>query len=79
MLRAQQVERFDADGFLNAGPLLEHEEVEELRSEVDRILETGPPRPWPMKKGELSFHHSLNWHGSPANRSNFDRRAIAIQ
>ena len=36
------------------------------------------PRPWPMKRGELSFHHSLNWHGSPANRSNRDRRAIAI-
>jgi phytanoyl-CoA hydroxylase len=36
------------------------------------------PRSWPMRKGELSFHHSLNWHGSPANRSNRDRRAIAI-
>jgi ectoine hydroxylase-related dioxygenase (phytanoyl-CoA dioxygenase family) len=36
------------------------------------------PRPWPMKRGELSFHHSLNWHGSPANQSNRDRRAIAI-
>ena len=36
------------------------------------------PQPWRMKRGELSFHHSLNWHGSPANQSDRDRRAIAI-
>lgn len=35
-------------------------------------------RPWPVKKGEVSFHHSLTWHGSPANRSPRPRRAIAI-
>ena len=39
---------------------------------------TVEPRPWPVKKGEVSFHHSLAWHGSPFNRSPRARRAIAI-
>ena len=34
--------------------------------------------PWPVKKGEVSFHHSLTWHGSPTNKSPRPRRAIAI-
>ncbi|MFA6109184.1 MAG: phytanoyl-CoA dioxygenase family protein [Candidatus Latescibacterota bacterium] len=36
------------------------------------------PRSWPVRAGEVSFHHSLTWHGSPANRSSRPRRAIAI-
>ena len=36
------------------------------------------PRSWPVKKGEVSFHHSLTWHGSPFNSSARPRRAIAI-
>ena len=36
------------------------------------------PRPIPVKRGEVSFHHSLNWHGSPFNKSGRQRRAIAI-
>ncbi len=36
------------------------------------------PQPWPIKKGEVSFHHSLAWHGSPFNRSDRPRRAIAV-
>ena len=36
------------------------------------------PRPWPVKAGEVSFHHSLTWHGSPFNRSQLPRRAIAM-
>ncbi|NKB66677.1 MAG: phytanoyl-CoA dioxygenase family protein [Candidatus Latescibacteria bacterium] len=36
------------------------------------------PCPWPVKKGEVSFHHSLTWHGSPFNHSIRPRRAIAI-
>lgn len=36
------------------------------------------PRAWPVKKGEVSFHHSLTWHGSPFNESARPRRAIAI-
>lgn len=34
--------------------------------------------PWPVKRGEVSFHHSLTWHGSPMNKSPRRRRAIAI-
>ena len=34
--------------------------------------------PWPVKRGEVSFHHSLTWHGSPINQSPRPRRAIAI-
>ncbi len=34
--------------------------------------------PWPVKRGEVSFHHSLTWHGSPFNQSGRPRRAIAI-
>ena len=33
---------------------------------------------WPVKMGEVSFHHSLTWHGSPFNHSSRPRRAIAI-
>ena len=36
------------------------------------------PQPMVVKRGEVSFHHSLNWHGSPANKSGRRRRAIAI-
>src|SRR5262245_27888613 len=34
--------------------------------------------PWPVKKGEVSFHHSMTWHGSHKNLSDRPRRAIAI-
>jgi hypothetical protein len=33
------------------------------------------PVPWPVKRGEVSFHHSLTWHGSPTNTSPRPRRA----
>lgn len=36
------------------------------------------PVPWPVLRGEISFHHSLTWHGSPYNTSTRPRRAIAI-
>ena len=35
-------------------------------------------KPWPVKRGEVSFHHSVTWHGSPFNESERPRRAIAI-
>ncbi len=35
-------------------------------------------KPWPVKKGEVSFHHSMTWHGSHKNNSDRPRRAIAI-
>lgn len=32
----------------------------------------------PVKKGEVHYHHSLTWHGSHANKSGRNRRAIAL-
>ena len=32
----------------------------------------------PVWRGEVHFHHSLTWHGSPENHSSRPRRAIAI-
>lgn len=32
----------------------------------------------PVLKGEVHFHHSLTWHGSPQNHSVRPRRAVAI-
>jgi phytanoyl-CoA hydroxylase len=34
--------------------------------------------PFEIKKGQVGFHHSLTWHGSPHNRSDKKRRAIAV-
>jgi phytanoyl-CoA hydroxylase len=34
--------------------------------------------PFEIKKGQVGYHHSLTWHGSPHNRSPFKRRAIAV-
>lgn len=40
-----------------------------------RVVEA---QPRPVMRGEVSFHHSLTWHGSPFNQSTRPRRAIAI-
>jgi len=34
--------------------------------------------PCPVKKGQVMFHHCLTWHGSPRNRSERGRPAIAV-
>ncbi len=34
--------------------------------------------PVEVKKGEVAFHHCMTWHGSPANKSERPRRAIAV-
>jgi phytanoyl-CoA hydroxylase len=36
------------------------------------------PVPCPVKKGHVMFHHCLTWHGSPPNRSERGRPAIAV-
>lgn len=35
-------------------------------------------RPVELKAGECMFHHCLNWHGTPANRTDRQRRAFVI-
>ncbi|CAI6052368.1 phytanoyl-CoA dioxygenase family protein [Cohnella sp. JJ-181] len=34
--------------------------------------------PFEIKKGQVGYHHSLTWHGSPHNPSTLKRRAIAV-
>jgi phytanoyl-CoA hydroxylase len=34
--------------------------------------------PFEIKKGQVGYHHCLTWHGSPVNRSERKRRAIAV-
>ncbi len=40
MLTPQQVAQFQADGFLNGGHILNDEQVDELRAELTRVIET---------------------------------------
>jgi phytanoyl-CoA hydroxylase len=35
-------------------------------------------RPIEVKRGQVSYHHCLTWHGSPHNQSDRKRRAIAV-
>jgi ectoine hydroxylase-related dioxygenase (phytanoyl-CoA dioxygenase family) len=41
-------------------------------------VEGAAPRPCPVRRGQVHFHHSLTWHGSPENASEQRRRAIGI-
>lgn len=34
--------------------------------------------PFEIKKGQVGYHHSLTWHGSPHNRSEMKRRGFAV-
>lgn len=34
--------------------------------------------PFEIKKGQVGYHHCMTWHGSPNNRSEMKRRAIAV-
>jgi phytanoyl-CoA hydroxylase len=45
---------------------------------ADAELRAIEAQPRPVLRGEVSFHHSLTWHGSPFNQSERPRRAIAI-
>ncbi len=39
---------------------------------------TTDPVPCEVRAGEVMFHHCLTWHGSPPNRSDRERPAIAV-
>jgi hypothetical protein len=45
---------------------------------VPDALPVATPRPCPVRRGQVHFHHSLTWHGSPENASPHRRRAIGI-
>ncbi len=36
------------------------------------------PVPFEIKKGQVGYHHCMTWHGSPRNKSDRKRRAIAV-
>ena len=40
--------------------------------------ESVQPVPCEVRKGQVMFHHCLTWHGSPSNRSDRGRPAIAV-
>jgi hypothetical protein len=42
MLTQEQVEQFHRDGFLNAGRILDHDQLDELSSDLDRVIAQGP-------------------------------------
>lgn len=44
----------------------------------DAPVQSVTTRPCPVRRGEVHFHHSLIWHGSPFNQSTRPRRALAI-
>jgi phytanoyl-CoA hydroxylase len=58
--------------------LTEFAGIETFEPPADAEIRSVDPQPWPVKRGEVSFHHSLAWHGSPTNTSPRPRRAIAI-
>ncbi|MBI2195066.1 MAG: phytanoyl-CoA dioxygenase family protein [Planctomycetes bacterium] len=62
-------------GFLSSGPNFEpqHREPSRLPAGAKIVSE-----PLIVKKGEVGFHHCLTWHGSPNNRTERPRRAIAV-
>lgn len=72
----------DQMDFLRTQQHLEQREefmnIEGFSPPDDSEVKSVAPQPRPVKSGEVSFHHSLTWHGSPFNRSDRPRRAIAI-
>ena len=50
-----------------------HREPEKLPAGAEIVSE-----PVEVKKGAVGFHHCMTWHGSPHNRTDRPRRAIAV-
>lgn len=50
-----------------------HHEPQQLPQGAKVVAE-----PFEIKKGHVGYHHCLTWHGSPHNRSDKKRRAIAV-
>ena len=59
--------------------LLENfKDLQDFDPPADARITKVEAQPRPVLRGEVSFHHSLTWHGSPFNQSQRPRRAIAI-
>ena len=55
MLTEQQIQEFERNGFVTVGPALELEEVDELGTELDRILAVGPDGFAPQEPQPVCF------------------------
>jgi len=56
----------------------EFQNIEGFAPPADAEVRQIETEPCPVRRGEVHFHHSLTWHGSPSNTSPRPRRAIAI-
>jgi len=66
-------------GTLKLQHLAEFGEVgKDFKIPADSEIQKIEARPCPVRRGEVHFHHSLTWHGSPMNKSPRPRRAVAI-
>lgn len=65
----------DHQKFLSSSPEFKpiHRQPELLPEEADTTSV-----PFEIRKGQVGYHHCLTWHGSPHNRSQMKRRAIAV-
>lgn len=61
--------------WLRSGPDFQPEHRDVTLLPADASLKAVPLE---VMKGECAFHHCLTWHGSPHNRSQRPRRAIAV-
>lgn len=61
--------------WLRAGPDFHPEHRDVTLLPADARLKAEPIE---VRKGACAFHHCLTWHGSPHNRSEKPRRAIAV-
>jgi len=72
----------DVDAYLAGLQLTELDEFADVGKGFKWPEEVEPQEihavPCPVLRGEVHFHHSLTWHGSPRNHSNRPRRAVAI-
>jgi hypothetical protein len=66
MLSEAQVAQFDRNGFLNAGQVLEADQVQALSDALDAVIEKGPDG---FAEGETSRCCSTAWAGAAIARS----------
>ena len=65
--------------YLETNPLEKfHELGDGFTPPADAEVKTVKRTAWPVKNGQVSFHHSMTWHGSGKNNSDRPRRAIAL-
>jgi ectoine hydroxylase-related dioxygenase (phytanoyl-CoA dioxygenase family) len=64
--------------FLESHPTETYPHLKDFTPPANAEINQVKAIPWPVRKGEVSFHHSMTWHGSGKNVSDRPRRAIAL-